>query len=190
MHGVHLHAVHARVLQELRALGERLDELMDLCLRHFARGQFIRPAVGRGTCGRGDLVEIHKRLADSTQHRIVIQHLHHGTDREGTAEPRRQLHEQLCAGLMKLGHPLFEIGKHFFVFVQPLSAHRIVDRLAARQQQTDVVFGNFHDEVCASLVEVIVDLHPAEQIRAAHARQDDAVLDVAIADFPRCKQRR
>ena len=190
MHRVDFHAVDARILQELGALGKRVDDFADLRFGHFAGRELIRPAVGRGARAGGDLVEIHERFADDAQHGIVVEHFHHRADGKRATEARRQLHKQLRAGLVEFGHPCLEVVEHFLVLVQPLAAHGIVDRLAARQQQTDVVLGDFHDEARADLVEVIVNFHPAEQIGAAHTGQHDAVFDLAAADFPRGKQGR
>ena len=62
VNGVNFYAVDARILQKLRALGKRVDKLLNFFLRHLARRQLVRPPVGR-RAGRGrDLVEIHDWL--------------------------------------------------------------------------------------------------------------------------------
>ena len=187
VHGMDLHAVDARVLQELRAFGERVNEFLNFRLRHLARRQLIRPPVGR-RAGRGrDLVEIHDRLRQHAQHGIVVELFHHLGHGKAPAEARRQLHEQLRARLMELRHPLCQIVVHLLILVQPLAVHRIIHRLTAGQDKTGIVFRNFKDKARAVLVKM-VPFHPAEQIRAAHAGEHDAVLELDLADLPRRQQ--
>ena len=56
VHRVNLHAVHPGLFQQSGALGEGIDDLLNLRFRHFPGGQFIRPAVFRRAGGGGDLV--------------------------------------------------------------------------------------------------------------------------------------
>ena len=87
---------------------------------------------------------------------------------------------------MELGHPLCQLFIHLFVFVEPLTEHRVVDRLTSRHDKTRIVFCDFHDKARAVLVEMVL-FHPAEKIGAAHARQHYAVFDLTVADLPRRK---
>ena len=185
---VDLDAVDARVLQELGALGKRVDEFLDLRLRHLARRDLVRPAVGR-RAGRGrDLIEIHERLGDGAQRLVRVELFHHLRDGEAPAEARRQLDEQLRARLVELRHPFGQILVHLLVLVQPLAVHRVIDRLTAGQDETGVVLCRLENEARAVLVKM-VDLHPAEQVGAAHAGEHDAVFDLHLADLPRREQR-
>ena len=181
---VNLNAVNACVLEHLCALCERIDKLLDFSLGHLSRGNFIRPAVGRGARGSRDLVEIHEGLAEDSQRGVGVELLHHFADGEGTAEACGQLNEELRAGLVELGSPLFEVGIHLLVLVEPLAEHGVVDRLTSGENKTRVVLRDFHDKACAVFIEVVL-LHPSEEVGAAHAREHDAVLDLAVADLPR-----
>jgi len=187
MHGMDFHAVHARLLQQQRGARKGVDEFLDLRNTQSAAWHLVGPAVGRRACGSGDLVEIHDRFGHVSQYRIGVHLLHGFRDREGTAEARRQLHEQLRAGGVEFRHPLRQIVIHLMVCIKPLAEHRIVDRLAARQHQAGVVLRRFQNEIGARFVKVVA-LHPAEQIRAAHRCQHNAVLDLTAADLPRRKQ--
>ena len=185
---VDLHAVDAGVLQELCGLGKRVDHLLNFRLRHLAGRHLVRPAVRR-RAGRGcDLVEIHERLGDGAQRLVGVELFHHLRDGKAAAEAGRQLDEQLRARLMELRHPFGQIVIHLFVLVQPLAVHRVIDRLTAGQDKTSVVFCYLENEARAVFVKM-VDLHPAKQVRAAHARQNDAVFDLYLTDLPRRQQR-
>jgi hypothetical protein len=50
-------------------------------------------------------------------------------------------------------------------------------------QPGSVVFGHLHQKAGAGLVEVVF-LHPAEQVRAPHRGEDNAVFDLTGPDFP------
>ena len=181
---VNLNAVNARFLEHSRALRKCVDHLRYLGLCHLPRGYLVGPAVGRGARGGGDSVKIHEGLAENSQRGVGVELLHHFADGEGAAEARGQLNKELCAGLVELGSPLFEVGVHLLVLVEPLAEHGIVDRLTAGENKTYVVFCYFHDKACAVFIEVVL-LHPSEEVGAAHAREHDAVLDFAVADLPR-----
>ena len=188
VHRVHLHAVHARRLEQCGALGKRIDDRLNLRLRHLAGGHPVGPAVFRRAGGGGDLVEVHEGPGENAQRRVGVEHFHHAADGEGAPKARRQLNEQLRSGLVELRHPARQLVEHPRVLVQPLAEHGVVHRLAARQHQTDVVFRHLHQEVRTGAVKV-VHLHPAKQIRSAHRGHDNAVFDFDLPDFPRGKQR-
>ena len=187
MNGVYLNSVNARVTEHFRAFCERFDKFVDLLDRHLPRRNFVRPTVGRGTCGGGYFIKIHERLADGSQKFVGIQFFHHFADRERPSEARRQLNKKFRPGLMEFGHPFFQIFIHLFVLVKPLPEHGVIDRLTSRHNKTCVVLRDFHDEARAVFVEMVL-FHPAEEIRSAHARQNKAVLDLAISDLPRCEE--
>ena len=86
---------------------------------------------------------------------------------------------------MKLGHPLGKVVIHLLILVEPCTEHRIVDGLAAGQDEADIILCDLHDEACAVLVKMVL-LHPSEKILAAHGGQYDAVFDLHIAYLPRC----
>ena len=186
MHSVNLNTVNACVLEHLCALCECVNKLLDFLLSQGSRRNLIRPAVWRGACRSRDHIKIHKRLAENLKHRIGEKGLHHGADCERTAEACGKLNKKLCARLVELGHPLFEIIVHLLVLVQPLTEHRVINGLTAGENKSDVVLGDFHNELCAVFIEMVL-FHPSEKVGAAHARQNYTVLDFAITDLPRRK---
>ena len=154
---------------DIPAFRKRFHKLVYLFHGHRSRRHFVRPTVRGRACRRGYFVEVHKRLADNSQKLVCIKFFHHFAYCERTSESRRQLHEKFCTRLMKFGHPLFQILKHFLVLVQPLPEHRVVNGLTSRHNKPGVVLCNFHDEARAVFVEMVL-LHPAEEVCAAHAR--------------------
>ena len=87
---------------------------------------------------------------------------------------------------MELGHPLCKIPVHLLVLMEPLPEHRVVYRLAAREQKSCVILRDFHYEVGTGTVEVIL-LHPSKEVGSSHACEYDSVLDFQIPDFPGCE---
>ena len=85
---------------------------------------------------------------------------------------------------MELRHPLCQITEHFLILMQPLTQHRVVDRLTAGKHKTSVVFRNPHYELGTCLIEVIL-FHPAEEVGSSHAGKHYPVFDFTAADFPR-----
>lgn len=186
--GMDLYAVHARFLEQQRALGKGVHELADLPHGHLAGGDLVAPAVGRGA-GRGrDLVQVQHWLGEHPQEGVGVQRLHQGADAEGTAKASGELDEQLSPGLVELGQPGFQLIVHLLVLVEPLAEHGVIHRLAARQHKPDVVLRDRLDELRAGFVKVVL-FQPAEQVGPAHRGEDDAVLDLDRADLPRGKER-
>ena len=184
VHGVHLDAVHARVLAHLCGLGERLHQLVDLLHGERAAHHAVRPAVRRGGRARKDVVHVEDGLAQRAEH-LVLRHGHHQVVHgHRAAEARGDLDEQLRARLVEFLHVLFQLAELAGVLVQPAPAHRIADGGDARQDEAHVVLRALQKEVRGLLVKV-VRLHPAEDGRAAHRAHHDAVLDLHIADLPR-----
>ena len=188
MHGMDLHAVHPGLLKQNGCFCEGIDELLNLCDRHGTAWHLVTPAVRRFTGRSRDLIEIHERFGCGPQNRVGIQLLHHRGDGERTAETCRQLHKEFRAGRMKFRHPCGEVVIHLFVFIQPLSEHRIVHRLTARQYQSGIVGCDFENEIRTGLIEMI-SLHPSEEIGSAHRSKNDPVFDFAVSDFPGGKKR-
>ena len=156
---------------------------MNFLHSHRAGWHLVRPAVGRGTCRCRYLIKIHEGPAEGTQNLVCIELLHHLTYCEGTSEASRELDKKLCPRLMKFGHPLCQIVIHFFVFVKPLTEHRVVDRLTSGHDKTAIVLCYLHDEACAVAVKMVL-LHPAEKVCAAHARQNKAIFYLAVSYLP------
>ena len=186
MHGVYLDAVDAGLAQQAGGLAEGLGALLDLGHGQRAGLVVLLPAVRRGGGACAQIFGVHDKLARFSESRVVKHHAHQVVDAHGAAAARRQLHEQLGAGLVEVDHVLLELLKHALVGIEPAVAHDVAHPLHAGEYQADVVARSLQQEVSRFLVEV-ARLHPAEQRGSAHGTHDKAVLDLYIADFPRCK---
>ena len=184
MYRVDLNAVHSGVLEHFCAFCKRVHEFVYLVNGHGARRHLVRPAVGGGAGVSRDLIKIHKRLADGAQEFVRVELFHHLADGEGASEAGGELDEQLGTGLVEFRHPLCQVVIHFFVFVEPLTEHRVVDGLTSGHDKACVVFGDFHNEARTVAVKMVF-FHPSEKICAAHACKHYAVFDLAFADLPR-----
>ena len=186
MHGVYLDAVHPGLAQQAGGLAEGLGALLDLGDGQRTGLVVLLPAVRRGGGACAQIFGVHDELARFSEGRVVKHHAHQVVDAHGAAAACRQLHEQLGASLVEVDHVLLELLKHALVGIEPAVAHDVAHPLHAGEYQTDVVARGLQQEMSRFLVEV-ARLHPAEQRGSAHGTHDKAVLDLYIADFPRCK---
>ena len=183
MNRMDFYSVDTGFFQQYCGLGKRIHKLLNLFFCHFPGRNLITPAVRGWRCRSRNLVQIHKRLCDRTDHRIGIDIFHHLGNRETPAKSCRQLYKQFGSGRMEFRHPAGQIAVHLLIFVQPLTAHRIVYRLAARKHQTCIVLGDIVDKLCTGFIEMVF-FHPSEQIGAAHGSQYDTVFNFTVPNLP------
>ena len=180
-----LHAVYAGILTELGGLGEGLDDLMDLLDGHLRGGDLRVPTGGQGA-GAGQLVvSIDDGLGEAAQEFVLVDRGYHVGDRPAAAHAGGELDEKLGAGLVDLVHELLQFLEHLGVLPQPAAPEGVPEGSDAGDDQAHVVFRSFKEEVGGLFVEFTAgQLEPAEQGRAAHGAQDDAVLDLYVAHLP------
>ena len=188
VHGVHLDAVHPRLLAKAGGLGKSIDELLYLLLGERAAGGVLRPARGKFARRGADMLYVNHGFEQRAQ-KLALEH---GSERVGdgerTPETRGQLHEQLCARLMYLVHELLELFEFFPALIEPLAADRVPKGRDPGNDESHVVFGDLGKKICRFLVEMI-GLHPAEQRRPAHGAHDYPVFDLHLSYLPRGEER-
>ena len=110
-------------------------------------------------------------------------------DCPGATHTGRELDKELCTGLVDLVHKFLEILEHLFVLPEPLAPEGVTQRGDTGDDQTDVVVGSFQEELGRFLVKVASrQLKPAKEGSATHGAHDNAVFDLNVTNFPRCKE--
>ena len=187
VHRVHFDAVHARFLAHFRGLSVGVDDVLDLLFGESAAGDVLRPSGRQFARRRADVGRVEDGLHECAHHLVFDGQRKEIAQRKGTPEPGSELHEEFGARLVDLLHIRFELFESALRLVEPLSADEVPQRRDAGDDETDIVFRAFEEEIRRVLVEVM-RLHPAEQRRSAHGTQHDAVFDLHIADLPRGEQ--
>ena len=162
VHRVHFHAVDAGFLAHLRGLRVGVDDVLDLLFGERAAGDVLRPSGRKLARRRADVGRIEDGFHERAQEFVAYGQREKIAEREGTPEPRRELHEKFSPGLMDLFHIGFQLSECAFRLVKPLSADEVPERRDAGDDESDVVFCALEEEIRRVLVEV-VRFHPAEQ---------------------------
>ena len=100
-----------------------------------------------------------------------------------------ELDKELCTGFMDLIHKFLQFLKHLGVLPQPATPDGITQRRNSGDDQSHIVVSALKKELGCLLIKLAAgQLKPAEQRCATHRTQNNAVLDLHIADLPGGKQ--